>query len=106
VLLWVLAFAFDAVQVAILFARNLRTVPDQETGVTGEFICRWRNDLNDQFFGHELSARGDGVVQGIGLVQLTGHASGIRGIRGLQCLQGVGLSFLDIGTYFVVIGCH
>ena len=46
------------------------------------------------------------LIQGVGLVQLADDAAGIRGVRGLQRLQGPVLGFLDVGTYFVVIGCH
>jgi len=40
------------------------------------------------------------------LVEVPDDGAGVRGIRGLQSLQGVLLGFLDVGTYLVVISCH
>jgi hypothetical protein len=42
---------------AVLLARLLRTVADQEAGRAGELIVCLRNDLNDEPFGDELAAR-------------------------------------------------
>jgi hypothetical protein len=74
--------------VAVLFPRELGPAPDQETGVAGELILSLGNDLNDEFLGDKLSAGGDGVIQCVGFVQLTDDAAGIRGVGGLQRLQG------------------
>jgi len=101
-----LAFTVSAVCVSVLFTCDLGPVPDQETGVAGEFVLRLGYDLDDQFLGDELSARGDGAVQGVSLVQLPDDAAGVRGVRGLKRLEGVVLRFFDVGSYFVVIGCH
>src|SRR3954447_18139113 len=102
----VLALALDAIRVSILFARELGPVPDQETGIAGELVLGLGNDLNDQFLGDKLTARGHCIIQRIGLVQLTDHAAGIWCVSGLQGLQRTVLRFLDVGTDFVVIGCH
>ena len=56
--------------VAVAFARELGPVPDQETGGAGEFVLGLGNDLDDEFLGDNLSARGQALVQGVGFVQL------------------------------------
>ncbi|MET3948751.1 hypothetical protein ABIB49_003476 [Arthrobacter sp. UYCu512] len=73
---------------AALFTRELGPVPNQETGITGELILGLRNDLNNEFLGHELPAGGDGVIQCVRFVQLTDDAAGIRSVSGLQRLKG------------------
>ena len=41
---------------AILLARYLGPVTDQEAGVAGEFIFSLRDDLYHELFGHELAS--------------------------------------------------
>jgi dienelactone hydrolase len=101
-----LAFAVNAVGVAVLFSRYLGAVPDQETGVTGKFVVCLRDDLDGQFLGNDFPARDHRAIQRIRLIQLTHHTAGVGGVRGLQGLEGPVLRFLDVGTNFIVIGCH
>jgi hypothetical protein len=102
----VLAFALDAVRVAVAFACKLRPVPDQETGKAGELVRGLGNDLNGELLGDDLSAGGEALIEGIGFVQFIDDAAGIGGVRRLQCFQRTVLRFLDVGTDFIVIGCH
>jgi hypothetical protein len=99
-------FTFDTVGVSVLFARDLRAVPDQEAGVAGEFVFGLGDDLDYQFLGDKFPARDDGIVPPIGFIELTDYAPGIRGVRGLQRLKGISLRLLDVGADFIVIGCH
>ncbi|MCU1436261.1 MAG: hypothetical protein JWR71_2986 [Pseudarthrobacter sp.] len=50
--------------------------------------------------------RRQALIERIGFVQFSDGAAGIRGICRLQSLQGTILGFLDVGTDFIVIGCH
>jgi hypothetical protein len=81
-------------------------VPDQETGIAGELVLSLGDDLDDEFLGDKLPAGGHGLIECVGFVQLTDDAAGIRGTSGLQRLKRPVLGFLNVGTYFVVIGCH
>ena len=81
-------------------------MPNQETGIAGELVLALRNHLNDQLLGDVFSAGRKSLTDGISFVQLSYDAARIRGVRGLQCLQGPVLGLLDCGTDFVVIGCH
>lgn len=101
-----LPFAFDAVRVAVAYAGELGPVRDKKTGIASELIRGLRNDLNNELLGDDLATRGQALIERVGLLQFSDDAAGIRGIRGLQCLQGTVLGFLDVGTDFVVIGCH
>jgi hypothetical protein len=91
---------------ATAFAGELGPVPDKEAGVTGEFVGGLGNDLDDEFFGDDLPAGCQAFIEGVGFIEFGDDAAGIRGVRGLQCLQGTVLGFLDVRTDFVVIGCH
>jgi hypothetical protein len=91
---------------AIAFPRQLGPVPDEETGIAGELVRSLGNHLNDELIGDDFAARCQPFVEGVGFVQLGDDAAGIRGVRGLQILQGTILGFLDVGTDFVVVGCH
>lgn len=102
----VLAFTFDAVSVAVLLQRQLGPVPDQETRVAGELVLGLRDDLYDEFLGDEFPARHDCIVKSISFIQLTGNAAGVRSVGRLQCLQGMLLGLLNVGSDFVVIGSH
>ncbi len=53
-----LSLTFDAVGMAVLLARLLRTVADQKARITGELIIGLRDDLNDELFGNELATGG------------------------------------------------
>jgi hypothetical protein len=99
------AFTVGAVGVAVLLSGDLGAVPDQEAGVAGELVLGLRDDLDGQLLGDELAARDAGAVQAVGLVEFLDDAAGVGGVRGLQCLQGVLLGFLEVGADFVVIGC-
>jgi len=68
----------------------------------GELVLALRDDLDDEFLGDDFPAGRQPFV--VGHVQLGHDAAGIRGVGGLQCLQGTVLGFLDVGTDFVVIG--
>ena len=98
-----LPFAFGAVGVAVVFACELGPVPDKETGIAGELVRGLRNDLDDEFLGDDFAPGGQALIECISLVQFSDDAAGIRGIRGLQCLQGTVLGFLDVGTALVLI---
>jgi hypothetical protein len=101
-----LSLAFTAVRVAVAFACELGPVPDEETGVTGELVRGLGDDLNDELLRDDFSPGSQALIECIRFVQFSDDAAGIRGIRGLQSLQGTVLGFLDVGTDFVVIGCH
>jgi len=101
-----LTLALDAVQVAIAFTCKLRPVPDEETRIARELVRGLRNDLNDELLGDDLSPGGQALIEGIRFIQFSNDAAGIRGIRRLQCLEGTVLGFLNVGTDFVLIGCH
>jgi hypothetical protein len=100
------AFTVCAVCVGALLPGNLGPVPDQEAGVAGELVLGLRDDLDDQLLGDELAAGDTMPVQAVGFIEFQDDAAGVRCVRRLQCLQGVLLGFLDVGTDFVVIGCH
>ncbi len=100
------AFTIDAVSVAVLLERQLGPVPDQETRVTRELVLSLRDDLYNEFLGDEFPARHDGIVKSISFIQLTDNAAGVRSVGRLQSLQGMFLGLLDVGSDFVVIGCH
>src|SRR4029453_19431979 len=74
-----LAFTFNAIGVAVLFAGDLGPVPDQETGVAREFVLRLRDDLDYQLLGDEFPAGDHAIVQGVSLVQLSDDAARVRG---------------------------
>jgi len=101
-----LSLAFTAVRVAVAFAGELGPVPDEETGVAGELVRGLGDDLNDELLGDDLSPGSQALIEGIRFVEFGDDAAGIGGIRRLQGLQGAVLGFLNIGTDFVVIGCH
>jgi hypothetical protein len=101
-----LTFALDAVRAAVALAGELRPVPYQETGIARELVRGLGNDLNDELLGDYLAPGGKGLIERIGFIQFSDDTAGIRGIGRLQCLQGTVLRFLDVGTDFVVIGCH
>jgi hypothetical protein len=102
----VLSLALDAVCVSVAFTSELGPVPNQETGVAGELVFRLRNYLDDQLFGDKFSAWREALIEGISFVEFVDDAAGIRGGGGLQSLQGAVLGFLDVGTDFVIVGCH
>ena len=66
----------------------------------------WGTICYDQFLGDKFPSGDDGVVHGVGLIQFTDDAACIRGACGLECLEGIVLCFLEVGAYFVVVGCH
>jgi hypothetical protein len=92
--------------VAIGFPYELRTMPDEETGVAGELVRSLRNNLNDELLSDDLSPRSQALIEGIRFVEFGDDAAGIGSIRRLQDFQGAVLGFLNIGTDFVVISCH
>ena len=100
------AFAFDAVGVSVLFAGYLGAVPDQETGVAGEFVLLLGNDMHREFLGDKLASRDDAFIHQIGFVKVFDDAACVRGAGGLQRFQGAVLGLLDVWSYFVVIGCR
>lgn len=100
------AFALDAVGMSVAFPRQLGPVPDQETGIAGKLVRGLGNHLDDELVGDDFAARYQPFIEGVGLVQLGDDTAGIRGVRGLQILHGTVLGFLDVGTDFVIVGCH
>ncbi len=91
---------------AVALACQLGPVPDQETGIAGEFIGALRDDLDDEFVGDDFSAGRQSFIKSVGFVQFGDDTFGIRRVGGLQILQGPFLGFLDVGSDFVVVGCH
>jgi hypothetical protein len=91
---------------AVALPRQLGPVPDEETGITGELVRARGNHPDDELVRDDFPAGCQPFVEGIGFVQLGDDAACIRGVRGLQVLQGTLLGFLDVGTDFVIVGSH
>ena len=82
-----LAEAVSAIGVAVLFARELGPVPDQEAGVAGKLVFLSRDDRDGQLFTGEVSARQVHAFRGVGLIELAGYAACIGCVRRAQGLQ-------------------
>jgi hypothetical protein len=91
---------------AVALACFLRPVPDEETGIAGELVRGLGNHLHDELVRDDFATRCQPFIEGIGFVQLGDDAAGIRSVRRLQILQRTVLGFLDVGTDFVIVGCH
>ena len=62
-----LAFTLDAVGVPVLFTGDLGTVPDQETGVTGELVRGLGKYLHDELVGDDFATGRQPFIEGVGL---------------------------------------
>jgi hypothetical protein len=91
---------------AIAFPRQLGPMSDEETGIAGELVRGLGNHLDDELVRDDFATRYQSLIEDVRSVQLGDDAAGIRGVRGLQILQGTILGFLDVGTDFVIVGCH
>lgn len=89
-----------------VFAGELGTMADEETGIAGEFVLCLGNDLNDKFLGDDLTSGSETLIDGVSSIQLHDDAAGVRGVGRLQRLKGTVLGFLDLGTNLIVISCH
>ena len=86
------------------FRGDLGPVPDQEARVTGEFILRLRNDLDDEFLGDDFST-GDHVPSSESVSSNSRATLRASGASQTAVPRGTCPAILT-GTYFIVIGCH